>query len=115
VLFRNPKLVHSISIHLIRVICGGSIRDEKQHIPADFSILPVNGYHILNAAMAGNLSQITDTLWVTKSTLLHYNGLYYPQLKVTCLKSEIVSGAVTWPAAGIRHLYGIVSSPIPKR
>ena len=44
VLFRNSKLVHSISIHLIRVICGGSIRDEKQHIPADFSILPVNGY-----------------------------------------------------------------------
>ncbi|MCL5945911.1 MAG: hypothetical protein M1472_03530, partial [Planctomycetes bacterium] len=44
--FRNPKLVHSISIHFIRVICGGSIRDEKQHIPADFSILPVNGYHI---------------------------------------------------------------------
>ena len=47
VLFRNSKLVHSISIHLIRVICGGSIRDEKQHIPADFSILPVNGYTIL--------------------------------------------------------------------
>ncbi len=43
-LFRNPKLVPSISIHLIRVICGGSIRDEKRHIPADFSILPVNGY-----------------------------------------------------------------------
>ena len=48
VLFRNPKLVHSISIHLIRVICGGSIRYEKQHIPADFSILPVNGYHTAN-------------------------------------------------------------------
>ena len=44
VLFRNPKRVPSISIHFIRVICGGSIRDEKQHIPADFSILPVNGY-----------------------------------------------------------------------
>ena len=44
VLFRNPKLVHSISIHLIRVICGGGIGDEKRHIPADFSILPVNGY-----------------------------------------------------------------------
>ena len=46
VLFRNAKLVHAISIHLIRVICGGSIRDEKRHIPADFSILPVNGYRI---------------------------------------------------------------------
>ncbi len=45
-LFRNPKLVHSISIHFIRVICGGSIRDEKRHIPADFFILPVNGYKI---------------------------------------------------------------------
>ena len=38
-------IVH-ISIHFIRVICGGGIRDEKRHIPADFSILPVNGYHI---------------------------------------------------------------------
>ena len=46
VLFRDTKRVPSISIHLIRVICGGSIRDEKQHIPADFSILPVNGYKL---------------------------------------------------------------------
>ncbi len=44
----DHKLVHSISIHFIRVICGGSIRDEKQHIPADFSILPVNGYDLLD-------------------------------------------------------------------
>ena len=43
-LFRDPKRVPSISIHFIRVICGGGIGDEKQHIPADFSILPVNGY-----------------------------------------------------------------------
>ena len=40
----DHKLVHSISIRLIRVIRGGSIRDEKRHIPVDFSILPVNGY-----------------------------------------------------------------------
>ena len=52
VLFWNPKLVHSISIHFIRVICGGSIRDEKQHIPDDFSILPVNGYNYFNIALA---------------------------------------------------------------
>ncbi len=44
----DHKLVHSISIRLIRVIRGGSIRDEKRHIPADFSILPVNGYDILS-------------------------------------------------------------------
>jgi hypothetical protein len=44
VLFRDPKRVPSISIHFIRVICGGGIGDEKRHIPADFSILPVNGY-----------------------------------------------------------------------
>jgi hypothetical protein len=44
VFFRDTKRVPSISIHLIRVICGGGIGDEKQHIPADFSILPVNGY-----------------------------------------------------------------------
>ena len=35
----DHKLVHSISIHFIRVICGGSIRDEKWYIPADFSTL----------------------------------------------------------------------------
>ncbi len=39
VLFRDTKLVPSISVHFIRVICGGSIRDEKWYIPADFSTL----------------------------------------------------------------------------
>ena len=45
VLFRDTKLVPSISVHFIRVIRGDSMRDEKRHIPADFSILPVNGYN----------------------------------------------------------------------
>ena len=53
----DHKLVPSISIHFIRVIRGGSIRDEKRHIPVDFSILPVNGYvtvHGLSACQTHN-------------------------------------------------------------
>ncbi|MDA8378406.1 MAG: hypothetical protein M0Z50_15395, partial [Planctomycetia bacterium] len=98
------KLVHSISIHLIRVICGGSIRDEKQHIPADFSILPVNGYHILNAAMAGNLSQITDTLWDTKGPRKNNFAL---------------SSGFFWPRASLFAPYiptgGVCASLTPRR
>ena len=37
VLFRDTKLVPSISVHFIRVIRSDSMRDEKRHIPADFS------------------------------------------------------------------------------
>ena len=51
----DHKLVHSISIRLIRVIRSDSMRDEKRHIPADFSILPVNGY-ILRSLVAIGLS-----------------------------------------------------------
>ena len=47
-LFRNPKLVHSISIHFIRVICGGSIRDEKWYILDDFSTFTHERLQVMN-------------------------------------------------------------------
>ena len=59
-LFRDTKRVPSISIHFIRVIRGGSIRDEKWHIPADFSILPVNGYG--SQSLSPSMSRLTNPL-----------------------------------------------------
>jgi hypothetical protein len=86
VLFRNPKLVHSISIHLIRVICGGSIRDEKQHIPADFSILPVNGYGICNREYVE--SPFTGLIKANGVTG-HLPGRFHTEPRIACHRENV--------------------------
>ena len=79
VLFRDTKLVPSISVHFIRVICGGSIRDEKWYIPADFSTFNHERLRNFKSQIHGGATRLPCGIW--QRTVLfrledHYNGRY---------------------------------------